>query len=165
MSSVTRFLRQIPVSTTYYSLPDSSASLYVFDPDSNNYVGNYPPGLMKIAPEIPAVKAWMTAYGIYDQSGNAVRSKFILRDMGKTFRAPMVAGQQEQFYRQVQILEPGPFPVPCPALSKTDGASGVIGGSMVPTMDSKYATFYIPVAIGGLTMSAPGVYPIAGGQM
>ena len=52
MSSVQRFLRQRVVGTTTYSLPvpplqqDFNNLFYVLQTDSDNYVGNYPPGNM-----------------------------------------------------------------------------------------------------------------------
>ena len=46
MSSVTRFIRQVPVSTTYYNADTvvgaSSTLVFEFVPSGSNYVGNYP---------------------------------------------------------------------------------------------------------------------------
>jgi hypothetical protein len=174
MSSVTRFLRQIPVSTTYYSLPDSLGSLYVLNPGQGNFVGNYPndSGFMTSAGSFPYVQ-WLTGQGIYSSNQETEtyipnRSSFILRDMGKTIRAPAGAPTNTAFtgyYREVQIINPGTFPVPPPAGSNVGGSSGVIGGSTVPSTLAQYGTFYIPVTMAGLGGFAPGVYPIAGGQM
>lgn len=160
--------RQIPLATTYYSLPTDFRSLYVFKPTSDNYVGNYTPGFMDRVDNDDNLVLWIATQQIYFNETLPNRTQFVMRDMGKTIRARFTNSQNpndEQYFRQVQILKPGEFPVPPPTNSFEGGSSGIVGGSVVPTAESKYATFYIPVGIMGLTMSAPGVYPIAGGQM
>jgi hypothetical protein len=87
MSSVTSFIRQVPVSTTYYS--GVGASLYTFTPAASNYVGNYPPGTMAAAAvQVPATG--------------------VLRDLGKTIFADL-SGSVVPF-RHVQVIDPVSFP-------------------------------------------------------
>ena len=83
MSSVSRFTRQVPVSTTYYSSAAlSTSNCYVFTPTQS--LGNYPPGTMvtfaSASKSLPSL------------------TNTILRDMGKTV---YVSGGH---YRQVQLL-------------------------------------------------------------
>ena len=52
MSSVTRFIRQVPVSSTYYNVSAAvlaGSNVYEFFPTSANVVGNYPPGYVSLA--------------------------------------------------------------------------------------------------------------------
>jgi hypothetical protein len=148
MSSVTRFLRQIPVSTTYYSLPDNFGSLFTFDPSASNYVGNYPPGTVTAASLSNAAGQWLVDTGVYTSSTAPQRTDFVLRDMGKTINVSGI------YLRQVQVLEQGGSVL-----------GGIYGGAVVPSADAKFGTFYIPVQIAGDGVSSPGVYAIAGGQM
>jgi hypothetical protein len=148
MSSVTRFLRQIPVATTYYSLPDGPDMLFTFEPSASNYVGNYPPGTVDVTQE---GIDWLYTLGVYDQNDEPNRNGFVLRDMGKTIKDIVT----NNFFRQVQVLSNG----------APDAVSGITGGPVTPSADSKFGTFYIPVKIAGNGASAPGAYAIAGGQM
>lgn len=89
MSSVSRFTRQVPVSTTYYSSAAlATTNCYVFSPTQT--LGNYPPG---------TVRTFAAATKTLPSVTNT-----ILRDMGKTIYATdsdtLVAG----YYRQVQLL-------------------------------------------------------------
>lgn len=148
MSSVTRFTRQIPLSTTYYNAPASSGTNYFeFVADPSNYVGNYPPGYMQAATvTIPAGA--------------------ILKDMGKTFRttidAPSSSNTAEQYFRQVQVL------VPTTVTSFIGGPTGptygVRGDPTTPSSYAPYYTLYVKTTIGGIGANA-GMYPIIGGQM
>jgi hypothetical protein len=182
MPSIGTEPRQIPVSTTYYSIPDSMFSLYVFVPGPTNYVKNYPDSASyMIQSDVQSsVYNWLFNQNIYTNNGpegypvtQIGKQSFVLRDMGKTFRLSVDdPNGVQRYFREVQILRPGPFPVPPPANSQIAGSSGVIGGSTVPNSDTQYATFYIPVTIVGLGgyqlpygFTATGVYPIAGGQM
>ena len=138
MSSVTRFLRQIPVSTTYYTCP-SGTVFYEFVPASTNYVGNYPPGYVQ------------TNSNITFNTSTA-----ILRDMGKTIKAVVGAsGTTMGFYRQVQILTPVVSPT----------TFGVMGSPNTPSGYAPYFTAYLPVTVAGVGLTASGLVPIAGGQM
>jgi hypothetical protein len=83
MSSVSRFTRQVPVSTTYYSSAAlTTSNCYVFSPTQT--LGNYPPG---------TVSTFASASKTLPSLTNT-----ILRDMGKTI---YVSGGH---YRQVQLL-------------------------------------------------------------
>ena len=80
MSSVTRFIKQVPLSTTYYSVPSSmivggaiGTGVYEFVPSATNTVGNYAPGYMA------AASAEMVA--ALTVSGTV--ATLVLRDMGK----------------------------------------------------------------------------------
>jgi hypothetical protein len=150
MSSVTRFLRQIPVATTYYSLPDNFASLFTFSPDASNYVGNYPPGTVTAASLSNAAGQWLVDTGVYTSAAAPQRDDFVLRDMGKTIKSD--AGQ---YYRAVQVL----------SNDNLVAVSGITGGPVTPSAAAKFGTLYIPVKIAGNGVSAAGAYAIAGGQM
>jgi hypothetical protein len=152
MSSVTRFIKQVPLSTTYYSVPASMLSagtgVYEFVPTATNTVGNYAPGFMQAA-STALVNALATA-GPY--------TSCVLRDMGKTVQAPITSlTGNVGFFRQVQLLKP--------AASGT--SFGVLGAVNTPDAYTDYFTFYIPVPVAGLsavaTMSL--AFPAAGGQM
>jgi hypothetical protein len=83
MSSVSRFTRQVPVSTTYYSSAAlTTSNCYVFTPTQS--LGNYPPG---------TIQTFAAASHTLPSLTNT-----ILRDMGKTV---YVSGGH---YRQVQLL-------------------------------------------------------------
>uniref|UniRef100_A0A6C0HLE4 Uncharacterized protein n=1 Tax=viral metagenome TaxID=1070528 RepID=A0A6C0HLE4_9ZZZZ len=83
MSSVSRFTRQVPVSTTYYSSAAlTTSNCYVFSPTQS--LGNYPPG---------TIQTFAAASKSLPSLTNT-----ILRDMGKTV---YVSGGH---YRQVQLL-------------------------------------------------------------
>ena len=92
MSSVSRFTRQVPVSTTYYS---SAALLptncYVFSPTQS--LGNYPPGTVQ-------------TFAIANKSLPSLTNT-ILRDMGKTIYATDSNTAVAGHYRQVQLLNTG----------------------------------------------------------
>jgi hypothetical protein len=148
MSSVTRFLKQIPVATTYYTTnADDSVPVYFqFNPEGGNYVGNYMPGTMT------DVTSTIVA------AINAMESP-VLRDLGKTFKSVVVDGQsaadgQVAFFRQVQLLDTSSFTT-----------FGVMGSPSVPAANSKYYNIYVAVPITGAGYVSPGIYPIAGGQM
>jgi hypothetical protein len=188
MSSVTRFLRQIPVSTTYYSAQPLGTTLdenttnwpfYQFQPSSSNYVGNYPTGYNNptggIVTQITnantpeMVLALQEAYDAASTGNYAL----ILRDMGKTIFAPqsLTANANWGYFRQVQLLGVGPQ-----AITQGPGfmggingnTFGVLGAANTPDVNTDYMTFYIPVTIGGVgVLGGQGsiFVPIAGGQM
>ena len=139
MSSVQRFIRQIPSCSTFYSAATvvSSAATVAFDftPSASNVVGNYPPGYVTAAGS-------GALYTLITQAANA--GPVVLRDMGKTIKAAL--GSEAgvvSFYRQVQLVS---------LLSSALG--GVQGGSNVPTATSDYLTFYIPITIAGSAQAA-----------
>ncbi len=147
MSSVTSFIRQIPLATTYYTCA-SGTPLYTFTPTAaNQFPGNYPNGVG------------------YCVSGNSVAiNGAILRDMGKTIKCQIgvpVVGGDEFFFREVQTLTPG-------TTQNSLSTFGVTGGPGSPSAQG-YNTFYAPVVVGGSNLPAGSVAfpltPIAGGQM
>ncbi len=167
MSSVTRFTRQIPLSTTYYNVTDAllaGTGVYEFVPNSNNYVGNYPPGYM-----INASAALIAALGTAGTT-----SDLILKDLGKTIYAPRVAAVGDSllsapsgYFRQVQLLKPSAITAAQGFIGGLAGNTyGVLGAQNTPDAYTDYMTFYIAVPVGGIlggTLS--GLTPIAGGQM
>jgi hypothetical protein len=172
MSSVTRFLRQIPTGLAFYGLPSNGNNLYEFVPTTANYVGNYTPGAMVAAGAgAPTLLAYLTSPNMPYASGiaSAPASGFIMRDMGKTIKASVAtseanaaalttASNSEGYFRQFQILKP--------IAGNTDGAFGVQGAATVPNGYTDYLTVYVPITVTGASYVTPaGVYPLAGGQM
>jgi hypothetical protein len=181
MSSVTRFIRQIPVSTTYYdasSIVTNQNNAFAFVPTPANYVGNYTPGVMYQAVQSSTNQAGKAlqaaiAAAVTGNGGAAAANFLVLRDMGKTIKAvyettagnaPLsaVTDGNEGFFREVQLIAPRPLgPTSNTVIGGPTGSTfGVIGNT------PEYLTFYIPVAVAGVrgAPSAP-VYAIAGGQM
>jgi hypothetical protein len=146
MSSVSRFIKQVPVSTTYYNVNSNilaGTGVYEFVPSS---MGSYPPGYM--------IAASAQTISILTAQGSA--STCVLRDMGKTIFAPYAAlSGPSGYYRQVQMLKPS-----------VTATFGVLGDVNVPDAHTEFMTFYLAVPVAGIlggTLS--GVLPIAGGQM
>ena len=144
MSSVTRFIRQIPQSNTYYSaaiIANAPATYcYQFNPSSNNVVGNYPPGYMTAA---NAALQGSIAGAV--AAAGAVPGNLILRDMGKTIQAPIGNGANPNsgFFRQVQLLLPS-------TLTAAQGYNGGSSGSTFGVSGINYLTFYVPVVVLGI---------------
>ena len=163
MSSVTRFIRQVPVSTTYYNavtiLGATSTMVFEFVPSAANIVGNYPPGYVQAASA--ALQAAIA------QAVNAhTAANLVLRDMGKTIYAQYgtgIASDPSAYFRQVQLLQPSGIT----AAQGFAGSFGVLGGENIPDAYTDFLTFYIPVAVAGV--KGPQVntqaFAIAGGQM
>ena len=151
MSSVGRFIRQVDNSNHFLSAATvvSSAATLAFElvPDASNIVGNYAPGYMAAAGAGPLAVAIAAANA--RSSGNIV-----LRDMGKTVRAPLSSATGTiGFFRQVQLIDP--------AL----GAAGVLGAPATPDAYTNYLTFYVPIAINGVCVVPAGVtvvHPVQG---
>jgi hypothetical protein len=171
MSSVTRFIRQIPVSTTYYDaagvITNASSSagnnLYTFTADEGNYVGNYTPGYMtagnaQLVAQIAAAAAKATS----------TSSTLVLRDMGKTLFARVgVSGTNKGYFRQVQLINPTAI-TSTNILGGTTGTNfGVLGAPGVPAPGDDYFSFYIPVTVAGVSVASANLaaYAVAGGQM
>ena len=173
MSSVTRFIRQIPVSTTYYDAasiePDAGVSYaYQFVPDTSNYVGNYTPGHMVQATAASSSAVGNGLYNLLLTTFGVQGASYVLRDMGKTIKATYTnaagtLGDDVGFFREVQLLNPLALGVTTNTVIGGTGGSnfGVIGPSPA------YLTLYISVAVGGVRGPAPllNAYAIAGGQM
>lgn len=174
MSSVTRFIRQIPVSTTYYDAasiaPAAGVSdAYLFIPDASNYVGNYNPGHMARA---TAASTAAGAAGLYNllltTFAATPADELVLRDMGKTIKAAYTntagtLGTDMGFFREVQLLNPLALGLTTnTVIGGVNGSNfGVIGPSPA------YLTLYISVTVAGVRGPAPtlNAYAIAGGQM
>lgn len=172
MSSVTRFLRQIPTGLNYgiSNVGTISAAALDFIPTSGNYVGNYPPGYL-----VPGSQTGLQTAISQAITGNAPGAE-IIRDMGKTIFAPFtttVGGNFTGygFFRQYQVLMVKPIVVPPGFLGGTGGNTfGVVGPSVATSPGtSTYCTFYLPVSVQGVgTPSSVGVESvevIGGGQM
>lgn len=160
MTSVQKFLRQRHVPNTILPAPENPC-YYVFVAGSGNYVGNYPPGYMELAAALP-----VPAQGA------------LIRDMGKTIKAPISADSGSTFgtsgfFREVQVLDQAAMSVPTPTSSVTFGvgtnsnvaksinAAGNAG-------DFGYGTYYIPIVVEGTLASTavlPTTYLPLGGQM
>lgn len=160
MSSVTRFIRQVPVSTTYYNavtiLGATSTMVFELVPSAANIVGNYPPGYVQAASA--ALQAALAQAVAVHTTANLV-----LRDMGKTIYAQYgtgIAADPSAYFRQVQLLQPS-------GITSAAQTFGVLGGENIPDAYTDFLTFYIPVAVAGV--KGPQVntqaFAIAGGQM
>jgi hypothetical protein len=155
MTSVTRFLRQLPTGMQYSSVPAAlltGTGVYEFVPSVGNYVGNYTPGHMQVA-SAALIAALGTA---------GTTSDLVLRDMGKTIKAPVGSTTSPTgfgFFRQVQLLKPVDGLV-------APSTFGVLGAPGTPDAYTNYLTFYIAVPLDGvLGGTLSGVTPIVGGQM
>jgi hypothetical protein len=181
MSSVTRFIRQVPLSTTYYDAaavitasasPSSQITIYEFYNDGSNYVGNYPPGYV-----LPASNGLCSTIAAQGSS-----SSLILRDMGKTIYAAYGALNTAAdpratpstvsygYFRQVQLLKPTAigFGTANQIIGGTSGSNfGVLGAQNNPDNYTDFLTFYIPVTVAGVRgpVVNTAAYAIAGGQM
>ena len=156
MSSVQRFIRQIPAQTQYYTAATVIASVattaYELVPAAGNVVGNYPPGTMTAASAGSGVGLAIL------QAANALgATSLVLRDMGKTVRAALTANTaQVGFFRQVQLIAPAAI------TSYIGGASassfGVLG-SPAPGVDAytSFQTFYIPIIALGASVNVAGL--------
>ena len=160
MSSVTRFIRQVPLSTTYYSVPSgmssTGAGAYELSaPSLGNYADS---GVYMAGASAKLISCLQLAVAASGAGG------LVLRDMGKTIRCPYgSASGALTTFRQVQLLSP----------SVSLGQS--LGAADVPSSTTDFFTFYIPSVIGGATAAAvqggvsailPSLaVPIVGGQM
>ena len=167
MSSVTRFIRQVPVSTTYYNaatiVANSSSMVFELVPSAANIVGNYPPGNLQVASA--ALQASIA------QAVAANPNGLVLRDMGKTIFAQYGTGASSDpsgYFRQVQLINPAAITAAQGFAGGLSGQSfGVLGGANIPDSYTDFLVFYIPVAVAGV--KGPQVltqaYAVAGGQM
>jgi len=149
MSSVTRFIRQINNNNSYVNAATlvGAPGTYAYElvPDAGNVVGNYAPGYMQAASA-----ALVAAIG-------AVGANPVLRDMGKTVRAPVTsASGAVGYFRQVQLL------VPAGEAGKFIGGpsgnlGGVRGAPATPDALTNYLTFYVPVVVYGVNAVPAGI--------
>ena len=168
MSSVSRFIRQIPLSTTYYNAAVVAASpstlVYELVPTSANYTGNYPPGTMQIASLALQTAVLQAA----NAAGGA--SNLVLRDMGKTiFAATSAAETSFGYFRQVQLLAPSAITSTQGFIGGTSGTTfGVLGANNTPDVYTDFLVFFIPVSVAGVNgvpAVATSAWAVAGGQM
>ncbi len=170
MSSVTRFLRQIPTGVGQLNVVPTADALD-FIPTGGNYVGNYPPGYV-----VPAAQTGLSTALADAAAGTGYA---LVRDMGKTIFCPYAAtvnasltSANSGYFRQYQLIKPVP-------ISAAQGFMGGVGGNnfgVVGPSDrtapgtSTYATFYLPTYVAGVgnAVSVTGelAHDIgAGGQM
>jgi len=160
MSSIQSFLRQRNVANSIFQAPTAPANCYyVFVAGPGNYVGNYPPGYMVQLDEVPVDRG------------------DLLRDMGKTIKAPIGdnVNAKSGFFREVQFIAPQA------AVSATGSTtfgvgSGSQGAGVLPSAgnagDAGYGTYYLAIVVDG-TLATDGTdtavlaspYPPFGGQM
>ena len=181
MSSVTRFLRQIPAGQQYYAgltVSGSATALtgttlaaaaYIFVPTSGNYVGNYPPGFV-----IPASQDASSNGVLTDLTTGLANTTIVLRDMGKTIYAPTgttlsnaQAKTQFGFFRAVQALVPQPIGSQGFLGGVNGSVFGVYGGSDTNGYVN-YGTFYLPTNVDGVYANPSGlaqIQPAPQGQM
>ena len=112
MSSVTRFIRQVPTGTNFVG--DASTLIqnaYDFVPTNGNYVGNYPPGYVTAAAN--------TSLAATLAAADASAGTAVVRDMGKTIYAPVssLTGNLG-YFREYQLLKVNPI----------NAAQGFLGG-------------------------------------
>lgn len=168
MSSVTRFIRQVPVSASYLNavtiLGASSTMVFELVPSASNIVANYPPGYLQ------AASAALQA-AIAEAVNAHTAANLVLRDMGKTIYAQYGSGAASDpagYFRQVQLLRPSAITSAQGFAGGSAGQSfGVLGGQNIPDAYTDFLTFYIPVAVAGV--KGPQVntqaFVVAGGQM
>ena len=159
MSSIQSFLRQRSQTSTFFQAPTNEC-YYVFVAGPGNYVGNYPPGYMQLAAAIP-----VPAQG------------YLIRDMGKTIKAPLGNGVSATagFFRAVQVISP--VAAVAPTGNSTFGVGlNSAGAAVLPAGnvgDAGYGTYYIPIVIDGTLATSdgstlavlPSSYLPIGGQM
>ena len=165
MTSVQRFLRQRSVGNTTLSVPaNPSTSLYVFVASPDNYVGNYPPGVMVRAVDVSPVLL---------PGADGFPAGTVLRDMGKTIKASVSAGSSPYsdagypgFFREVQIVVPSVLASATASSNFGVGVGGLpeaaVGAGNLPYTypagnpgDSGYGTFYLPIVVDGVVASGP----------
>jgi hypothetical protein len=137
MSSVQRFLKQIPAANSQFN-PVASSSMYTFTPASANVVGNYPPGtLALVSGDVQlAIDVALT------------KDTCVMRDMGKTIYAPISTGTSG-YFRQVQVL----FPEALPAGGFIGGINGSKFGVSGISAGNNFLVVYVPVAVNGIVAS------------
>jgi hypothetical protein len=162
MSSVTRFIRQIPVNSQLHSTAALVGNAYEFVAGSGNVVGNYPPGFMA-----PASAGLVTAI---NAALNA-NPNCLIRDMGKTVKCsagtdvntPPAASAAVRYFRQVQLISPSN------SSSNVGGSAGntfgVLGGPSIPDVNTSFMVFYVAVAAGDIIGAGPYAVPLLCGQL
>jgi hypothetical protein len=123
MSSVQRFIRQITVSSTYHN-----AASVVANPATYAYE-------MSAAGTMATAGATMQAA---ISTAAAAAANLVLRDMGKTVRAPLASNGGNGFFRQVQLLAPT-------AITSYMGGVGANSFGVRGEIATNFITFYIPI--------------------
>ena len=149
MSSVTRFLRQIPTGVGQLNNTFTGANALDFIPTNGNYVGNYPPGYV-----VPGTVTGLSS-AIDDALNGAGQG--VVRDMGKTIfcsYSATVGGAltQSGFFRQYQLLMVKPITNSQGFIGGVSGNNfGVVGPANATTPGtSTYVTFYLPTLVAGV---------------
>jgi hypothetical protein len=163
------YYRQIYVANTYYNaqqvLASPSTLIYEFIP-TGSCNGNYPPGYMTVASTalVTAIQEIVNSKGGVDC--------FTLRDMGKTIYAATSLSTNTSFayFRMVQLICPTFIDYQSIYNNQLGGPGGsiygIFGASATPDAYTNYTTFYIPVVVGGVGITAnTKAYQLAGGQM
>ena len=169
MSSVQRFLRQRTTGSTLAPV-SSTDVLYVLQPGSGNYVGNYPnpfltttPGVMVTAGTTPVLNA-VTAGGYYRDMGKTVFAA--VGTAGAAGAGTLNAAATPGYFRAVQIITPGygqgsgatnPGALPLSAFGVGLGINGNGLPNSLPSGsnpgDDGYNTYYLPIEVGGVVAS------------
>lgn len=153
MSSVTRFMKQVSSSNTYFSATTAAANSYELVPGAGNITGNY----------VDAAAFMQTSTDLTGAITAAVSAGAVLRDMGKTVLAPIgsVSGSLA-YFRQVQCIVPSAV-----TNAFVGGALGSVFGvtGSSPDANTGYLTFYVPVIVGGIGASPIAASPVLGGSM
>jgi hypothetical protein len=169
MSSVTRFLRQIPTGTNFVGEASALiAAAYDFIPTSGNYVGNYPPGFVCPASQTNLAATLAAA--------NVGAGSAVIRDMGKTIFANtsttgLATGLTSNagYFREYQLLKVNPINTTAPGFigGSTGSNFGVVGQAALGASPLSYATFYVPVVVNGIYAGSTAALPVqlAGGQL
>jgi hypothetical protein len=156
MSSVTRFLRQIPTGLQYYAVPSNLTGVVYVPADTSSPTVVNDPAVTSYPSAVAQSSAVVTAIGDLSDA--------ILRDMGKTIKAVDTTpnnGNVVRYFRAFQVLVPQAATTP---ISPNDG---VVGSPTVPLTSgyAPYFTIYMPVTIAGMGSFTAGLTPLAGGQM
>ncbi len=164
MSSVTRFLRQIPTGVGLVNPATLTSSALDLVPASGNYVGNYPPGVVRPA----------SVTGLQSALNNAAAGAgvAVIRDMGKTIFCQYLNAQNVDqgygYFRQYQLLLVNPVSSTQGFLGGVNGNNfGVVGPAPATVPGSStYVTFYLPTVVAGVaTANLPLTNVQAGLQM
>jgi hypothetical protein len=163
MSSVTRFLRQIPTGVGLVNPSSLQLTALDFVPATGNYVGNYPPGYV-----VPADQTGLSTALLNASLPNPTvpLAQAVIRDMGKTIYCPYAAtvgGAQTNsgYFREYQLLMVNPISAAQGFIGGLAGNNfGVVGPypSTLPGT-STYVTFYLPSMVAGVGYPVAGVLP------
>jgi hypothetical protein len=139
MSSVTRFLKQIPTDTPYFTLASTvtTIQLSVWTPDGNASITNYASG--RAAGSFAASTATV-----------AVPGASIWRDMGKT-----IVSSGRTFRRIQQLSQAAVGSTEFSATGFVPNNEGVFGSASTTTADSGFGVFYFETGAYGQALTQP----------